>query len=347
MGKMILVADDSETIRKAVELTFHATEFSVVTSATGDDALTQLDRVNPDIVLADCTMDGLDGYTMCARIKDAGHSVPVVLMPSASNPLDPRRAELARATTSLTKPFDTKSLLTIVRRLTGSEALQDGPMTFADALARRSRPEPPPVPLVDEQADQTTDQTTDQSYDGGAAYAVASADIIIDDEPEIIDETDGLPLAAGPTLEPPAPPPTPDGISHPRPSVDMWALTDDANALGRPPSNEGHPVEARRLGSVHTVATTDMQQLSAAADGGRSIEAIAPPPEPAPPPAPAAPPEPISAPAINLSEDEMRAIVREAVQEAVEKVVWEVVPELAETIIREEIRRLTSENEET
>ncbi|MEM7676551.1 MAG: response regulator, partial [Myxococcota bacterium] len=279
MGKTILVADDSDTIRKAVEMTFRATEFSVVSASSGDDALGQLDRIRPDVVLADCVMDGIDGYTMCARIKDAGHAIPVVLMASTYQPIDRRRAEMARANTSLSKPFDTKTLLSVVRELTGAEAaVEEAPLTFADALARRNQPEPMPEP-EDESGDSGFDVPMLAPEPAGAEYAVGSADILIDDEPEIIEEVDGLqpiatpeaappprapsmagtpspshneegraayamaagptmagptmtgPTMAGPTLEPPMPP---DGMSGPRPDVDVWSLTENERAVATP-----------------------------------------------------------------------------------------------------------------
>ena len=148
MGKTILVADDSDTICRAVEMTFQATEFSVVSARSGDDALGQIERVQPDLVLADCIMDGVDGYTVCARIKDAGHAIPVVLMASSAQPVDRQRAEMARANTSLSKPFDTKTLLNVVRQLTGTEPVAETPAHFRrrarspKSTARRNRATP-------------------------------------------------------------------------------------------------------------------------------------------------------------------------------------------------------------
>ncbi|MEL7370969.1 MAG: response regulator [Myxococcota bacterium] len=401
MGKTILVADDSDTIRKAVEMTFRATEFSVVSASSGDDALGQLDRVKPDVVLADCIMDGIDGYTMCARIKDAGHAIPVVLMASTYQPIDRRRAEMARANTSVSKPFDTKTLLSIVRQLTGAEtATDEAPLTFADALARRNQPESEP-----EAGDSGFDVPM-LAPEPGSEYAVGSADIIIDDEPEIIEEVDGLqPIApsapprapsvrtpapsirtprepsirepapafasatgslsalpespsrpspaatgsilpgppspalvsadalssapsvaanmTGPTLEPPMPP---DGMAGRRPDVDVWSLTE----------NERSAVEAEPM-PLHARSTdfssNDLQDHA---------------------PTVSAEPEPIGGPGTADSTDAASAAaslgmpkeeIRQMIREAVEKVVWEVVPELAETIIREEIRRLTAKDE--
>ncbi len=322
MGKTILVADDSDTIRRAVEMTFQATEFSVVAARSGDEALAQVDRVHPDLVLADCVMDGVDGYTVCARIKDAGHSVPVVLMASTYQPIDSQRAEMARANTSVSKPFDTKTLLSLVRQLTGAETESESPMTFADALARRNQPEPDP----DLEAP-ATNHSDGPAVSADNAYPVASADIIIEDEPEILDEAQAQAVMAGPTLEPPAPP---DPAAPPPAPVDVWALTEDTNAPRDPgineirieeertvdPGYEQTPPEPEPIPTAtedHDIATTSLE--SPGPTGNNAMPAMA-----------------------GLPADEVRAMV----QQAIERVVWEIVPELAETIIREEIRRLTA-----
>ena len=328
MGKTILVADDSDTIRKAVQMTFRATEFDVVAARSGDDALGQLDSVRPDVVLADCAMDGIDGYTVCARIKDAGHPIAVILMGSTSQPIDQQRADMARANTTVDKPFDTKTLIHVVRQLTGSEAAApEQPLTFADALARRNQPEPEPA-----------------FAHAHHAHPVASADIIIDDEPEIIDEVDGGgSLPAGPTLEPPAPP---DGLRAARPPVDVWSLTEDANAAQAQRGIDEVQIEEEPTATV----------LSAADVGASAPRLVDDPPSLIPPPRlpPPRPPEPVNEAVTDnlertgngqdllsrIPENELRTMVREAI----EKVVWEVVPELAETIIREELRRLTADD---
>ena len=350
MGKTILVADDSDTIRRAVEMTFHATEFSVVAARSGDEALAQLERVRPDVVLADCVMDGVDGYAVCARIKDAGHAVPVVLMASAYQPVDRQKAEMARATTSLSKPFDTKTLLNIVRQLTGVEVAADAPMTFADALARRNQPEPEPAPAPI-QVEPAPD----------AAYAVGSADIIIEDEPEIIGEVDAPAMMAGPTLEPPAPP---DGMA-PRPPVDMWALTEDTNSAQQSGVAEVL-IEEEPVASEHEAPTADFRNADGygnASDGyGNAAGSFAPSTDGYAPPVdgyapgdgfPQPEPEGVTSTLGSTANDVQGAPsaaaiaglppeeIREMVRAAVEKVVWEVVPELAETIIREELARLT------
>jgi len=62
MSRTILLADDSLTIQKVVELTFTDTEYEVVAVSSGDDLLQRLPEVRPDLVICDVIMPGRDGY---------------------------------------------------------------------------------------------------------------------------------------------------------------------------------------------------------------------------------------------------------------------------------------------
>ncbi|MEQ9503649.1 MAG: response regulator [Deltaproteobacteria bacterium] len=144
MAKTILVADDSKTIQKAVELTFGSTEYQVVAVGDGQSALARIEEQRPDAVLADVAMPGLDGYDLCAQIKSnaATSGIPVLLLASAFDPFDDGRAAAANADGHLKKPFDTQSLLALVADATGGEAPQaNAPLSFAAALKKRQEQE--------------------------------------------------------------------------------------------------------------------------------------------------------------------------------------------------------------
>ena len=100
MAKKILLADDSITIQKVIELTFSDEDFDVVTVGNGRLALEKLGEVRPDIVLCDIIMPETDGYEVCRRIKsDPGFSqVPVLLLTGAFEPFDQQKAAQVAAT---------------------------------------------------------------------------------------------------------------------------------------------------------------------------------------------------------------------------------------------------------
>ena len=69
MGKKILLADDSITIQKVIELTFSDEDFDVVTVGNGRLAIEKVQDVRPDVVLCDIIMPEKDGYEVCDFVK--------------------------------------------------------------------------------------------------------------------------------------------------------------------------------------------------------------------------------------------------------------------------------------
>ena len=94
MGKKILLADDSITIQKVIELTFSDEDFDVVTVGNGRLAVERVQDVRPDLVLCDIIMPEKDGYEVCEFIKtnpSLSH-IPVLLLTGAFEPFDQDRA---------------------------------------------------------------------------------------------------------------------------------------------------------------------------------------------------------------------------------------------------------------
>lgn len=117
MSRTILVADDSPTIRKIVELTFTDTEIRVEVADSGKAALDRMDTVQPDLVLADVFMPDPTGYELCRTIKASDRPVPVVLLAGTFEPFDSELARDCGADAHLVKPFESEVLLDKVRAL--------------------------------------------------------------------------------------------------------------------------------------------------------------------------------------------------------------------------------------
>jgi CheY-like chemotaxis protein len=119
MASRILLADDSITIQKVVNLTFADEGIEVVAVSNGDLAERRLAEVAPDLVLADIFMPGKNGYELCEAIKENPQfrNVPVVLLVGAFEPFDQVEARRVRADAHLTKPFESRTLVETVRRL--------------------------------------------------------------------------------------------------------------------------------------------------------------------------------------------------------------------------------------
>ncbi len=161
MATRILLADDSITIQKVVNLTFADEGIEVVAVSNGDLAERRLAEVAPDLVLADIFMPGKNGYELCESIKENPQfrNVPVVLLVGAFEPFDQAEARRVRADAHLTKPFESRTLVETVRRLiSASSQTTTGPIApmsaadderdeVLDALAPVTAPAPHAYPL--------------------------------------------------------------------------------------------------------------------------------------------------------------------------------------------------------
>lgn len=118
--RKLLLADDSITIQKVVNLTFADEGIEVVAVSDGDAAMIKFNESMPDLVLADVNMPGLDGYRICEMIKqdDETKHIPVILLVGSFEPFDEQEAFRVGADDFLTKPFQSiRQLVTKVSDL--------------------------------------------------------------------------------------------------------------------------------------------------------------------------------------------------------------------------------------
>jgi CheY-like chemotaxis protein len=106
-GRKLLLADDSITIQKVVDLTFADEGVTVLCVSNGREAIEQLSDFAPDVVLADVLMPELNGYELCEYIKNKNEfkHIPVMLLVGSFEPFDEEEARRVGANDTLTKPF--------------------------------------------------------------------------------------------------------------------------------------------------------------------------------------------------------------------------------------------------
>ncbi|MEO8196098.1 MAG: response regulator [Thermoanaerobaculia bacterium] len=117
MTKTILLADDSVTIQKVVELTFMDEDFGVSAVSNGAEAIARLSESKPDVVIADVHMPGAGGFEVCRRSKELYPTVPVLLLVGTFESFDADEAMRCGADGHLKKPFDSQELMRRVREL--------------------------------------------------------------------------------------------------------------------------------------------------------------------------------------------------------------------------------------
>jgi CheY-like chemotaxis protein len=114
-----LLADDSVTIQRVIELTFADEDIRVTAVGDGQQAIDRIAAEPPDIVLADVGMPGRDGYEVARFIKDDPRlsHIPVLLLTGAFEPVDEARARQVRCDGVLAKPFEPQLLIARVKEL--------------------------------------------------------------------------------------------------------------------------------------------------------------------------------------------------------------------------------------
>ncbi len=106
--RKILLADDSATIQKVVNLTFAGEGIDVVAVGSGGAAMKEFVEAAPDLVLVDVNLPEVDGYKICEMIKqdDETRHIPVVLLVGSLQTFDEAEARRVGADDYLTKPFE-------------------------------------------------------------------------------------------------------------------------------------------------------------------------------------------------------------------------------------------------
>jgi CheY-like chemotaxis protein len=147
LGKKILLADDSITIQKVIELTFSDEDFEVVTVGNGRLAIERLPDARPDLVLCDIIMPEKDGYEVCDFIKknpSLSH-IPVLLLTGAFEPFDQERASRVGCDGFLAKPFEPQTLIAKVKDLLSRAPSRPAAAQMAAPAPSPATP-PPPAP---------------------------------------------------------------------------------------------------------------------------------------------------------------------------------------------------------
>ncbi len=136
MSYKLLLADDSSTVQRVIQLTFADESIDVTAVSDGDQAIDSVKREIPDIVLADVSMPGKDGYEVASYLRaDPGlKHVPVVLLTGAFEPLDELKASQVGCRGVLMKPLEPKQVVRAVKELLAVRDQMTSDQAVAEAL---------------------------------------------------------------------------------------------------------------------------------------------------------------------------------------------------------------------
>ncbi|MBF0316615.1 MAG: response regulator [Nitrospirae bacterium] len=113
MPKKLMLADDSITIQKVVELILSEEDIDVSSVGDGQEAMSKLKSSKPDVILADIDMPKMNGYDLCREVKanPATAHIPVVLLVGAFEPINEQKVRDVGADDFLIKPFESNEFL--------------------------------------------------------------------------------------------------------------------------------------------------------------------------------------------------------------------------------------------
>ncbi len=126
---MVLIADDDRDIVRFVEVNLRLEGFEVVTAHDGKDALNRAFELQPNLILLDVMMPGIDGFEVCAKLRAADRTshIPVIMLTAKSLSADKVLGLTAGADDYIIKPFDPMELVarvkTTLRRTSEMRAL--------------------------------------------------------------------------------------------------------------------------------------------------------------------------------------------------------------------------------
>ena len=120
MGKKILVVDDEPFIVEMVVSRLKASGYNTISAGDGEEALAKARSENPDLIILDIMLPGMDGFQACAALKqdERYQRIPIILFTAkAGDEARQTGLEDCGADAYMTKPFEAKSLLAKIAEL--------------------------------------------------------------------------------------------------------------------------------------------------------------------------------------------------------------------------------------
>ena len=115
MGKTVLIIEDEQNIVDILSFNLGREGYDTLEALDGPTGLQLALEQNPDLILLDLMLPGMDGFEVCRRIREAGSSVPIVMLTAREEEDDKVRGLELGADDYITKPFKNRELITRVK----------------------------------------------------------------------------------------------------------------------------------------------------------------------------------------------------------------------------------------
>ncbi|MHB0977018.1 MAG: response regulator transcription factor [Candidatus Aquicultorales bacterium] len=112
---LILVIEDDSTISETLEYNLKREGFTVVVAADGDEGLSAAGAHNPDLVLLDLMLPGIDGFAICERLRAGNAVLPILMITALSDEENMVKGFKSGADDYITKPFSVVEVISKVK----------------------------------------------------------------------------------------------------------------------------------------------------------------------------------------------------------------------------------------
>ena len=118
MARKVLIVDDEPNIVTSLTFLMKKSGFETSVARDGDEALTEVERFRPDLVLLDVMMPRRDGFEVCQTLRAAGQTgLKIILLTAKGRETEVAKGLAVGADAYVTKPFSTRDLVEQVTRL--------------------------------------------------------------------------------------------------------------------------------------------------------------------------------------------------------------------------------------
>ncbi len=194
MVHKVLLADDSPTIHQIVVNALSDSDFQLFAVRDGQQAIEQMDKITPDIILAKAIMPKVDGYQLCEYVRKTPHlaHIPLILLVSRFQPYDQERDAKAGVSRMMFKPFLPEQLMRQMEQLLQEAPVaqaQSEPKAFDEGATVAISPADLRAHL--QSLDHIT-RTQDEEIPSIDDFQLADEGFVEDDEPEVVEQAEAF-----------------------------------------------------------------------------------------------------------------------------------------------------------
>ena len=132
MVKKILLVEDDKKISELVKQSLVSEGYFVDQSFDGESGYYKIIEDQPDLVILDIMMPKMNGYKVCAKVREIGVTTPIIMLTAKSGEYDVEEGLDTGANDYLKKPFSTVELLARIRRLLKTDGHEKALLEFQD-----------------------------------------------------------------------------------------------------------------------------------------------------------------------------------------------------------------------